>query len=246
MVKVQEFSRRWAMNPNVHFIYRHAIPFLAPVALLVAACVSEPRTAALPPVPDLAGTHWTVTAIDGRGPLRSGELTADFGVDGRVNGDSGCNRFSGPFVQSGSTVNFGELLSTRRACAEDTRQRQEDRLLDIMRGATTAQWVRDELRLRGRAGTMTLVRADSTNAAYVDENYGRRVRYQCQGVVISVDYGETTARVTSPDEYEVLQKRPLDDNGVQRYEGRHSELRFGRDILWGREGAPPRSCVELR
>src|SRR6185369_16200252 len=119
---------RWAMNSNAtRFLYRHAVLILAPCALVVAACVTDPHARTVAPVPDLAGTHWTVTSIDGRGPLGSDELTTDFGVDGRVNGDSGCNRFSGPFVQTGSTVNFGELLSTRRACAESTRQRQEDR-----------------------------------------------------------------------------------------------------------------------
>jgi heat shock protein HslJ len=234
------------MNRNVRFFYRHALPVLAPLALVVAACVTDPREPAISTVPDLAGTHWTVTAIDGREPLRSVDLTADFSADGRVSGDSGCNRFSGPFVQTGSTVNFGELLSTRRACEEPTRQHQEDRMLDIMRGATTAQRVRDELRLRSRAGTMTLVQTESTNAAYVDESYPRRVRYDCQGVSITVEYGETVARVTDPDGYQVLQKRPADSNGVIRYEGRSSELRLGRDTLWGREGAPPRSCVEER
>jgi heat shock protein HslJ len=241
------------MNGNALGLFqRYSVTTLAPVMLLLAACASAPyREPARPAAPDLAGTHWTVTSIDGRDTLDRTELTADFGVDGRINGNSGCNRFSGPYVQTGNTVSFGEVLSTRRACTEADRQRQEDRLLGVLRGATTAQLVRGELQLRGRGGSVTLMPSTSTSAAYVAEPYsaplaGRSVRYECQGIVIDVQYGERIARVQAPDSYDelVLQRS---DSGPVRYESAHSELRFrDRDMLWGREGAPPRSCVERR
>lgn len=241
------------MNGNaVRLFQRYTVTTLAPVMLLLAACVSAYREPAPPAAPDLAGTHWTVTAIDGRDTLNRSDLTADFGVDGRINGDSGCNRFSGPYVQTGNTVNFGEVLSTRRACAETDRQRQEDRLLAVLHGATTAQLVRGELQLRGHSGTVTLMPSTSTSAAYVAEPYsaaplaGRAVRYECQGIVISVEYGEKIARLQAPDSYDVLELQRA-DSGPVRYESAHSELRFReRDMLWGREGAPPRSCIERR
>ena len=103
----------------------HAMHIALP-ALLLGACASHHLRPPAPPVPDLAGTHWTVTRIDGRETLNGTDLTVDFGVDGRVNGDSGCNSYSGPFVQNGATVSVGELLSTRRACEQINRQQQEE------------------------------------------------------------------------------------------------------------------------
>ncbi len=94
------------------------------------------------PYPNSPARTGRFSSIDGRDTLGGPELTADLRRGCRVNGDSGCNRFSGPYVQTGHTVNFGEVLSTRRACAETDRQRQEDRLLAVLRGATTAQLVR--------------------------------------------------------------------------------------------------------
>jgi heat shock protein HslJ len=223
-----------------------SIASAVPVILIIAACAADPYREPPPaPIPDLAGTQWTVTSIDGRDTVRDERLTADFGVDGRVNGDSGCNNFSGPFIQNGATVRFGELLSTRRACAEANRQRQEDRMLDILRGATTARVVRDELRLRGTVGTITLVRAARIDPQNIASTSRGRVQYNCQGVPLTVEYGATTARTTWPDGTDVLElQRRSGDSDVIRYESQHSELRFGRDLVWGREGGSPRTCFE--
>jgi heat shock protein HslJ len=223
-----------------------SIASAVPVILIIAACAADPYREPTPVrVPELAGTQWTVTSIDGRDTVRDEQLTADFGVDGRINGDSGCNRFSGPFIQSGDTVRFGELLSTRRACTEANRQRQEDRMLDILRGATTARMVRDELRLRSSAGTITLVQAARIDPASLASTSRRRVQYDCQGVPLTVEYGATTARTTWPDGTDVLElQRRAGDSDVIRYESAHSELRFGRDLVWGREGGNPRTCFE--
>jgi heat shock protein HslJ len=217
-----------------------------PVILIIAACAADPYREPPPaPIPQLAGTQWTVTSIDGRDALREEQLTADFGVDGRVNGDSGCNHFSGPFIQTGDTVRFGELLSTRRACTEASRQRQEDRMLDILRGTTTARIVRDELRLRGSAGTITLVQAARIEPASLASAPRRRVQYDCQGIPLTLEYGTTTVRTTWPDGTDVLElQRRSGDSDVIRYESEHSELRFGRDLVWGREGGSPRTCFE--
>ena len=64
--------------------------------------------------------------------------------------------------------------------------------------------------------------------------------------MVDVDYGEKIARVQAPDSYDVLELQ-RSDSGPLRYESAHSELRFREhDMLWGREGAAPRSCVERR
>lgn len=138
---------------------------LAIIALFAAGCGTTSGTTS-GAVYDLAGTRWVVTQIDGRTPLGGAVLTADFGTDGRINGDSGCNSYSGPFIQNGRTVQFGELLSTRRACVDTDRQRQETRLLNILQGSTTVRTSRRQLSLRGEGGTVVLTREDRVALDY--------------------------------------------------------------------------------
>jgi heat shock protein HslJ len=78
----------------------------------------------------LAGTGWGIVAIDGR-PIRPAEnYRLEFG-DGRLDGQAGCNRFSGPYSESGLTLRPGAIMSTRMACPEPgmTHERRMLRLL---------------------------------------------------------------------------------------------------------------------
>jgi heat shock protein HslJ len=135
-------------------------------ALIVAGCATPPGSPGSGfTTPDLAGTRWVVTSIDGRAPAGPA-LTADFGNDGRVSGDAGCNSYSGPYIQDGRSVQFGELLSTRRACVEDSRQRQETRLLNIMQGPATLQLNRGRLTLRGGEGFIVLTQGEPAVLGY--------------------------------------------------------------------------------
>lgn len=123
---------------------------------LLAGCTSSP--VAREPVPDLSGTRWTVVAVDGSTPQRGNEpLSVEFGVDGRISGNGGCNSFSGPYIRDDETLRVGELLSTRRACAEAARQRQESRILAILEGETSLRRERsDRISLRKDAGSLLL------------------------------------------------------------------------------------------
>lgn len=215
----------------------HVLPIALP-ALLLAACASSPPAASSPPVPDLAGTHWTVSRIDGRDTLANTELTVEFGVDGRIAGDSGCNVYSGPFVQTGDSVNVGELLSTRRACEQINRQQQEDRMLAVLRSATRVEVEPNALQLHGRDGTLTIERA-----VYYEPAYPRTVDYNCQGVHLKAEFGKNVVRLSWPNGTESL-RRQEGRAGLIRYESEHSELRLGHEVLWGREGGLTRTCVE--
>jgi heat shock protein HslJ len=143
------------------------MPLLATLALVLTACATGSGSPGRGwTTPDLAGTHWVVTSIDGKAPVRGPELVADFGADGRVSGDAGCNSFSGPYIQTGLKVSFGELLSTRRACVEADRQQQETRLLAIMQGETTVRLQSDRLSLRGKSGSLVLTKSESSVIGY--------------------------------------------------------------------------------
>ena len=68
----------------------------------------------------LAGTNWQVVALPGDAAYQPGgegePPTLLFGDDGQVGGHSGCNRFFGPFRDSGDALAIGPLASTRMAC----------------------------------------------------------------------------------------------------------------------------------
>jgi len=69
---------------------------------------------------ELAGTSWRILSVmRGSTSLRPSdgqELNIDFGSDGRVSGNSGCNRFSGAYRQSGDRVEIDSLGSTLIGC----------------------------------------------------------------------------------------------------------------------------------
>ncbi|MFM5923751.1 MAG: META domain-containing protein [Novosphingobium sp.] len=78
---------------------------LAPILL-----VKVGHDAAIGPGP------WRVRSIGGVPALDPAAPTIRFGADGRVNGSTGCNAFSGTFETSGDTLTIGALAMTRRAC----------------------------------------------------------------------------------------------------------------------------------
>jgi heat shock protein HslJ len=210
------------------------------IALTLAACST---TYPVGPPPDLAGTSWAVTSIDGYTTGRSTDLTADFTVDGRVNGDSGCNTYSGPFIQTGATVRIGELLSTRRACVDDDRQRQEARMLRILQGVNRVEREGEgRISLQGQSGTVML--EPLTLPAGVPGLRGRTT-YDCGGVALTVVYEDDEAALTWSGGLDELDRRAT-DSGLW-YESSRNTLRVrGDEVSWAQEGRTPRLCQELR
>lgn len=76
------------------------------------------REVAEPDLP-LEGTRWTVDTI-----YSGGTAATAAGADGpylvfeagKVTGSTGCNTLEGPATVSGSTIRFGDLIMTRKAC----------------------------------------------------------------------------------------------------------------------------------
>lgn len=57
-------------------------------------------------------------------PQRDAQLQFDRN-NGKVSGSGGCNRVTGTFQRSGSTLKMGQLASTRMACADPARGANE-------------------------------------------------------------------------------------------------------------------------
>jgi heat shock protein HslJ len=91
-----------------------------------AACAT---TRAAGELQTLSGLDWRLVELNGRAavpvdPARRPWIR--FNTDSsRVAGSGGCNRMSGPFTLSGESMQFGALISTKMACADQALNQQE-------------------------------------------------------------------------------------------------------------------------
>ena len=80
----------------------------------------------------LSGTTWR--AETGGADERDAAIpTVTFGVDGRLEGHAGVNRFVGTYRLKGARIEFGELATTKMAGPEDA-MRREHELLSALSG----------------------------------------------------------------------------------------------------------------
>jgi putative lipoprotein len=113
-----------------------SVTITAGIALALLACLQNPgeKTSITPETEDkpvetkLSGTNWLVESIAGRGVVDNSQATIRFDEGGRVSGSTGCNLFNGAVTIEGSTIKFGQMATTRRACVPSLMD-QEQRFL---------------------------------------------------------------------------------------------------------------------
>jgi heat shock protein HslJ len=111
---------------------------------------------------ELSGTSWDVTGYNNgkqavTSVLAGTTLTADFGADGTLSGNSGCNTFNGTYTVDGSKIAIGPLASTRMACAEpEGVMEQEAQYLAALQTAATYKLEGDRLQLRTADGALAV------------------------------------------------------------------------------------------
>lgn len=86
--------------------------------------------AAPAPAPSPLAGEWRILSIAGRAPVRGAPATIRFERD-RVNGNTGCNAFSGRYTIARGTLTAGPMITTKRACTRLTND-QERALLDLL------------------------------------------------------------------------------------------------------------------
>ena len=64
----------------------------------------------------ITGKNWQPTVIAGRRTPGDIKMFVHFAVDGSVNGNAGCNQFSGSLESTENGVSMGRLAATRKAC----------------------------------------------------------------------------------------------------------------------------------
>ena len=91
----------------------------------------------LPPV-TLANTDWLIVEIDSA-PVGGENYLMSFDDQGRLSGQAGCNRLSGPYTQRGHILTPGAIAVTRMACPAE-RMAHEARVLQLLRGPVRISW----------------------------------------------------------------------------------------------------------
>jgi heat shock protein HslJ/uncharacterized membrane protein len=104
----------------------------------------------------LAGSSWTVEAVNGRLTGGGEQFGLQFEAE-RMSGRFGCNNLSGPYSASGSSLTAGPLAMTRMACAN---MRFENEAARILGQPVELNFLPDDrLTLINAAGSITLRRA---------------------------------------------------------------------------------------
>jgi heat shock protein HslJ len=128
------------------------------VLFILAACTSTAPQAGSES--DLAGTSWIASGYDDGSQaitnvLAGTTITADFGEDGTLAGNSGCNDYSGPSKVTGNQIGIGPLSSTRKACSDPAGvMEQEAQYLAALENAEVFVVEGDSLELREVDGTV--------------------------------------------------------------------------------------------
>jgi putative lipoprotein len=137
------------------------LPGAAVVILGLAACslVEEETDAQAERV---YGRTWIAQEVGGQ-PVTGGvEPSLVVGSDGKVSGHAGCNGYFGSVIVAGEAMSFGNLGSTRMACAEPAMS-QENRLLKALDSTRGYRLLDGELVLLDGTGA-TLVRFRDSEA----------------------------------------------------------------------------------
>ena len=147
-----------------------AIYFFEGGNLLIDLMVDSGTMRFSPQFLELAGTSWTVTGYNNDQAavvslLAETEITADFGLDGRLTGSAGCNTYTAAYQTEGNTVSIGPAASTRMACPQpEGVMEQETAYLAALETAATYQLRGDRLELRTADGALAVTFAASGQA----------------------------------------------------------------------------------
>jgi heat shock protein HslJ len=117
----------------------------------------------LPGATGLEGTTWQVTGVNTGDALESNAqieaFTLEFGPDGTVSGNVGCNSFTGSYTTDGSSLSVSALASTTRACEPDLGA-LEQQYTAALEAATEFELRGSTLTLRDDAGAMQVTASD--------------------------------------------------------------------------------------
>jgi heat shock protein HslJ len=131
------------------------------LALALAGCAGDPDIDANERAQreELAAARWELVEMDGvpLAALEGGPIDLYLEADGRLHGNAGVNRFSGPWRSTrAGELRIGSLATTRRLGPPEAMQR-EKRFLDLLARIEACELSSMRLVLRDREGAGALV-----------------------------------------------------------------------------------------
>ena len=109
----------------------------------------------------LEGSEWVPVEIAGAPVPEENPAMLQFGAEGRVAGNAGCNRFAGTFTVAEGAISFGPMAVTRMMCPPPM-MALERAFLDAL--AASATYVRDGIALElGDAAVTTVMTLRQTD-----------------------------------------------------------------------------------
>jgi heat shock protein HslJ len=122
------------------------------LGILISACSGGASA-------DIVG-EWRLVSF---GPASSprpaaGETSINFGADGQLAGNVGCNSFGGEYKMKGDKIEFGPIMSTLMACM-DTIGDQESATFAVFANTVPFALTGDTLTITSADGSMVVVLA---------------------------------------------------------------------------------------
>lgn len=175
------------------------VAVLASLSVMVAACTpagGEPESGAADPAETtdgtdtesesmnteenmtngLEGVRWVlVTYLNGSGEtvavLDGREVTAEFGADGRVGGNAGCNSYFAGYTVDGDALTISQAGSTMMACDPPEVMQQEADFLAALQSAATFSIDGEQLLIANAGGETVLTFQASQPASLTGTNW---------------------------------------------------------------------------
>ena len=158
---------------------------------------------------DLAGTSWEVIGYNNgqqavTSVLAGTTLTAEFGKDGNLSGNSGCNTYNGTYTVTGDQIQIGPLATTRMACPQEIMD-QESQYLAALQAAATYRIEGTGMELRTQEGALA---ADfqvkpAASPVLTQENVNPIQDILWQWVSVTNQSTKETTTVLDPENYTI-------------------------------------------
>lgn len=127
----------------------------ATLAVLLTACAPMSDAAKSRNGIQLDGSEWALVSMAGVAPVAGSSFTLKF-EQGNATGSGGCNQYRGPYTASGSSLTFGMIAATKRACIESERNAQETAYFDALSRVKSFEGTADRLVLKDSGGATLL------------------------------------------------------------------------------------------
>ncbi len=100
----------------------------------------------------LAGTSWALVSYGNQGSeipiVTDSQVTLQFGEQGGVSGNAGCNSFGGTYQATSVTLQFSQIISTLMACMSENVMQQEHDFLGALNHAASYEISNGNLQIK--------------------------------------------------------------------------------------------------